>query len=277
MIYLNEISLKKEMVLVNNANKLKKDSTLKEYNNLDLLNELQKKYETETYNIRKGQIEEEFNNEVQKCYIKDYSKETFGEMILMLIKNLLKKHCFSGYTQEWKEDFAIDAIDKILRYMHNFDPSKISERSGKRVKAFAYLTQITTQAFISVINKKNDEKHKSKNYDVISYSSMYSESFVNKLYHNDNQSRFTEPEIKYKEYYVKSLDEIIDILKDYNESNAIKITYPLEIKSIPLDVYAEIERVKPNIDVIIMRDYVPSEDLDTKKSCNSEVLDEDQW
>ena len=277
MIYLNEISLKKEMVLVNNANKLKKDSTLKEYNNLDLLNELQKKYETETYNIRKGQIEEEFNNEVQKCYIKDYSKETFGEMILMLIKNLLKKHCFSGYTQEWKEDFAIDAIDKILRYMHNFDPSKISERSGKRVKAFAYLTQITTQAFISVINKKNDEKHKSKNYDVISYSSMYSESFVNKLYHNDNQSRFTEPEIKYKEYHVKSLDEIIDILKDYNESNAIKITYPLEIKSIPLDVYAEIERVKPNIDVIIMRDYVPSEDLDTKKSCNSEVLDEDQW
>lgn len=277
MIYLNEISLKKEMVLVNNANKLKKDSTLKEYNNLDLLNELQKKYETETYNIRKGQIEEEFNNEVQKCYIKDYSKETFGEMILMLIKNLLKKHCFSGYTQEWKEDFAIDAIDKILRYMHNFDPSKISERSGKRVKAFAYLTQITTQAFISVINKKNDEKHKSKNYDVISYSSMYSESFVNKLYHNDNQSRFTEPEIKYKEYHVKSLDEIIDILKDYNESNAIKITYPLEIKSIPLDVYAEIERVKPNIDVIIMRDYVPSEEPDTKKSCNSEVLDEDQW
>jgi len=231
----------------------------KEYDNRELLNSIIHDYDNETYNVRKGEIEENFTKEVTKTKIRNYTKEVFGEQVLMLIHNLLKKHCFSGYTQEYKEDFAIDAIEKIFKYSHNFDPTKISERSGKRVKAFAYLTQITTQAFISVINKKNDDKRRAKDYDVVSYSSMYDDKFVDKLFQEDNSSKYIEEEIIDAEYFIKDIEEVFDILsKANNKYKNIKITYTEEIKNIPLATYNLIMKAKPEeLNLVLIREYIP--------------------
>ena len=90
----------------------------------------------------------------------DYTRQRFGEMVLLIIDNLMKKPCFSGYTENWSEDFKSNAIYKIFLYIHNFDPNKISKNTGKKVSSFAYLTQITYMAFVEVINKRKAEEKK---------------------------------------------------------------------------------------------------------------------
>lgn len=259
MEYISELELKREIVLINNSAKIDENTLI--YDNRELLDKIQEEYNKETYNIRKSKIDERFIKELEKCYIPNYSKEKFGMMILLMIKNILKKHCFAGYTQEYKEDFSIDAISKIFLYMHNFNPSKISKRTGKKVKAFAYLTQIISQAFISVINKRNDEKRKSKEYETISYSSLYSDSVLNSLLKNkqDNFSKIYEREktiSEYKEIKVNNLDEIIPLIKEYNSSKALRIVYPDEIPSMSIELYNSIIEAKPpELEIIITKEY----------------------
>jgi DNA-directed RNA polymerase specialized sigma24 family protein len=277
MNYLNELRLKKELVLINTSNKMTEED--EEFDNRDVLDSIIQEYDKETYNVRKGELEEKFTKEVTKTKIRNYSKEKFGEQVLMLIHNLLKKHCFSGYTQEYKEDFAIDAIEKIFKYSHNFDPTKISDRSGKRVKAFAYLTQITTQAFISVINKKNDDKNKAKEYDVISYSSLYNNEFVDKLFQEDNYSKFEQEEVLDAEYFIEDIEEVFGILtkaknKEYKN---IKIVYSEEIQNIPMATYNLIMKAKPeDLNLILTKKYIPEI---TEEMCTLEdvAVEAEEW
>lgn len=88
------------------------------------------------------------------------SYERFGEIILLMIKNILKKPQFSGYT--YKDDFYSDAVYKILKYLHNFNHLLISERTGLKVNAFAYISQIIHNSILFIINtkKKAVENHK---------------------------------------------------------------------------------------------------------------------
>lgn len=89
----------------------------------------------------------------------NYSKERFGKMLMLIIKNLAVKPSFSGYTDNWKDEFFGNAIEKVLLYSHNFDEELLSKRTGKKSKAFAYITQICFNAFIAVINdRKRDQK-----------------------------------------------------------------------------------------------------------------------
>ena len=90
------------------------------------------------------------------------SYERFGEIILLMVKKILTKPQFSGYT--YKDDFYSDAIYKILKYLHNFDHLKISERTGQTVNAFAYISQIIHNSIIFIINSKNKEKQKIQEY-----------------------------------------------------------------------------------------------------------------
>lgn len=111
--------------------------------------------------IQSGQtlkdLTEEYPKLIEQGAVLNYSKQEFGKMVLLIINNLMKKHCFSGYTENWTEDFKSNAIYKIFRYIHNFDSERISEVTGKKVSSFAYLTQITYMAFLEVINKRKKE------------------------------------------------------------------------------------------------------------------------
>jgi len=84
-----------------------------------------------------------------------FSHERFGEIILLMIKNILKKPNFSGYT--WKEDFYSDATYRVLKYLHNFNHTKTSEKTGQTVNAFSYISQIIHNSIVYIINTNNQE------------------------------------------------------------------------------------------------------------------------
>ena len=77
-----------------------------------------------------------------------------------MIKKILTKPQFSGYT--YRDDFYSDAIHKILKYLHNFDHTLISDISGTEVNAFAYISQIIHNSVLYIINTKNKELNEIK-------------------------------------------------------------------------------------------------------------------
>lgn len=83
------------------------------------------------------------------------SHERFGEIILLMIKRILTKPQFSGYT--YRDDFYSDAVYKIIKYLHNFNHNLISERTGRPVNAFAYISQYIHNSVLYIIIKKKKE------------------------------------------------------------------------------------------------------------------------
>lgn len=114
-----------------------------------------------------------------------YSKERFGKMLMLIIKNLAVKPSFSGYTDNWKDEFFGNAIEKVLLYSHNFDENLLSKRTGKKSKAFAYITQICFNAFIAIINERKREQKQLK--DMVPYETI------------DGFSPYTNNEVEEKE------------------------------------------------------------------------------
>ena len=98
----------------------------------------------------------------EKTSIDEKSYERFGAIVLLMIKNILRKPQFSGYT--YKDEFYSDAVYKILKYLNNFDHKIISEKSGNPVNAFAYISQIIHNSIIFVINTKKKEQEKIKKH-----------------------------------------------------------------------------------------------------------------
>ena len=77
------------------------------------------------------------------------SYDRFGYIIILMIKNILTKPQFNGYT--YSDDFFSDASYKILRYIENFDHRLISKISGTYVSAFSYISQIIHNSIIFII------------------------------------------------------------------------------------------------------------------------------
>jgi hypothetical protein len=115
-----------------------------------------KKYAVPTKrNVLKAKIKQDIITKSENTSIDEVSYERFGEIILLMVKNILKKPQFSGYT--YKDDFYSDAVYKILKYLHNFDHTMISDRSGQAVNAFAYISQIIHNSILYIINSKKKD------------------------------------------------------------------------------------------------------------------------
>lgn len=145
---------------------------LRVYNRLsnidDHVDDIDAKYKTKV-NKLKRKLKERIIKLSEMVQIDTPSYERFGETIMLMIKNILKKHQFSGYS--YRDDFYSDAIHKILKYLHNFDHTLISQRSGQEVNAFAYISQIIHNSVIFIIKQKNKEQENIK--DVISLEIIY--------------------------------------------------------------------------------------------------------
>lgn len=167
--YVNEEALRAELTLVNlkeEYKKANKPETIEKFNarknarideikeflkqNSDSLGENDKKYFTEEI------------QRLEELTIEKQTKERMGSYVLLITNNLAKKSCFAGYTLNWKDEFFSRAIEHCFKYIHNFDENKVSPRSGKKVKAFAYLTQIIYTAFLDVISKRKKEQERLK-------------------------------------------------------------------------------------------------------------------
>jgi len=84
--------------------------------------------------------------EIVQFKIDGRASENLGRMIMMIAENLSSKGSFSGYT--WKKDMVSEAVLTCLKYIKNFDETKSSN-------AFAYITQICKNSFLTYIKDQN--------------------------------------------------------------------------------------------------------------------------
>lgn len=81
-----------------------------------------------------------------------------GESIVLLARKIGTQSCFSSYS--YLDEMISDGVENVLMYgIHNFDPKKRSDRTGKTINIFAYFTQIITWAFIRRIQKEKKQQY----------------------------------------------------------------------------------------------------------------------
>jgi hypothetical protein len=166
----------------------------------------------------------------------EYSRQKFGEIVILINDNLLKKPCFRNYSENWTEDFKSNAIYKIFKYLNNFDPEKVSKVTGKKISSFAYLTQITYMAFVEVINKRKKDNTDLMD-NMIPLQDLKPEHFSYGKFLRE--STFNPDELKVLEgmsYIVlleedlikESLFELMQALREKHDK--VHVTYPLNYK-----------------------------------------------
>lgn len=186
------------------------------------------------------------------------SYENFGSILVLMIKKILTKHSFSGYS--YKEDFYSDSIHKVLKYGHNFNFALISVRSGQEVSAFAYISQIIHNSIVYIIKQKAKEQENIK--DVISLEIIYGDldlKAVHKKGDMPQQSQIEELEtvkIKVETLEGTSLAQIIENIHADIELNEdlsktkFKVEYPKDYRI----TFEEFDSLRPllkgNIDII---------------------------
>lgn len=122
------------------------------------INEMIKEYKKSNDKSLRDEIIELSEN----TQIDEISHERFGEIIILMIKKILSKPNFSGYS--WRDEFYSDGSYRTLKYIHNFDHKKTSKINNQSVSAFAYISQILHNSIIAIINQKNKETQEIDKY-----------------------------------------------------------------------------------------------------------------
>lgn len=96
----------------------------------------------------------EYNLACEKAQLEGLKKPKLpnyiGECFMKIAEGLARKPNFYGYS--FKSEMQSDAIENVLLYLHNFDPTKSRN-------AFAYFTQIMYFAFLRRIKKEKVEQY----------------------------------------------------------------------------------------------------------------------
>jgi hypothetical protein len=166
-----------------------------------------------------------------------------------MIKNILKKPNFSGYT--YVDDFYSDAVSKIIKYMHNFNYDLISAKTGIQANAFAYISQIIHNSIVYIIIEKKKEQESIKKYI---HTQLSDNSLDYKDYETNNHST-TEDHIKVEHnILIKDIDstlyeELQYVLRDIPKNDIVNVTYPKKYR-ISFDEYDMIKKItKGNINI----------------------------
>lgn len=186
--------------------------------------------------------------------IDNESYERFGQIILLMIKNILKKPQFSGYT--YRDDFYSDAVYKILKYLGNFDHNLISERTGTPVNAFAYISQIIHNSILFIINTKKKENDRLKHQVQMANLEHSLQLKCYELVQNpDQENTIDESNLNIKtidiDYIHNTLiEELEDLLNDSTNFDRVDILYPKEYR-ITFEEYNELKEIlKGNINIM---------------------------
>ena len=230
--YVDEFALRFELTAVNLATAYKKTK------DQDLVEKYNKRKEERIQEIKEVELTQEklenskrefLENELKRLEtltIEKQNKEIMGDYILKITSNLSKKSCFVGYTLNWKDEFYSKAIQHCFQYIHNFDENKISKRSGQKIKAFAYITQIIYTSFLNVITDRKKEQERlrqtismEENINSInnSNSNIYSSTYNNEL------------RINLETLDIAQLQNIRDDLKSYKKLRNELIDYKQEL------------------------------------------------
>lgn len=193
-------------------------------------------------NIVKTHLKEKIVELSEITKTDQHSYERFGEIILLMVKNILKKPQFSGYT--YKDDFYSDAVYKILKYLGNFNHLLISEITGTNVNAFAYISQIIHNSVLFIINKKKKDTNDLRKY--ISLEHFMNDPYqINQDTSQDWYSNVKEPKpetdliietIHLKKIKTSLVDELNKLQKEIDRVNRLDIVYPADYQ-ISFDEY----------------------------------------
>lgn len=208
-------------------------------------------------NSRKRETLQRIKNRIihlsEKTPANEDAYNRFGQIILLMVKHILTMPKFSGYS--YKDDFYSDAVYKILKYLYNFDHTMISEKTGRPVNAFAYISQIIHNSIIYVINTRKKEQNnviEQAKFNVLQESFSKS-GLKNNLYIADTVKE-PEPEKIEKTLYLKNSENIVERIKaevsDASE-NIAKITFMIP-KDVQLNAneYYELESLKKKYKIL---------------------------
>ncbi|CAL9978382.1 late sigma transcription factor [Vibrio phage K469] len=85
------------------------------------------------------------------------------QCIVTIAKNIVKRDCYREYW--YRDDMVDDAAYAVARYVHNFDPTQIGEKSGK-INFFSYITKSIDRAFGNFIDKEDEQDYfKAKSFE----------------------------------------------------------------------------------------------------------------
>lgn len=189
------------------------------------------------------------------------SHEKFGEIVLLMIKNILRKPNFSGYT--WRDDFYSYSTFRVLRYIHNFDHTKLSQRTNLPVNAFSYISQIIHNSIVFIINENNKQQNELEKISDDESRELNLETSQN----GKNKNRITDkiPLIDYFTIFEEDIiDSLYDTLKDFKIYNKTIFYYPKNY----LITYEEFDKLKTleNFNLISLIKQTESPKKETKES-----------
>jgi len=213
-----------------------------------------KKYDAPSKrNKLRAKLKDSIIRDSESTSVDDSSYERFGHIILLMIKNILKKPQFSGYT--YRDDFYSDAVYKILKYLHNFNHKLISERTGQSVNAFAYISQIIHNSILFIINTKKKEnerlKHQVQMANLDHNLQMQYFQFVNDREHVEEEPAISEI-IHLKTIKTSLIDELNSLSETIERVDRLDIYYPHDYK-ISFEEYNGLKEILKG-KVSIMRD-----------------------
>lgn len=221
--YTNEIELKSLLIREKN-NKLNPELSTE---NNDLINDLIKEYTKE----KSPELKTKIIELSEKTKIDDNSHNIFGKIVLLMIKKILTKPNFSGYS--WHDEFYSDACFRVFKYLHNFDHTKVSEINNQEVSAFAYISQIIHNSILFIIGLKNKQTE-FNNSLIREHNDVYDierETLNSSSYESEHQK----PVIEYK---INNISEIFKL--NFDEDYIYNIKYPKKL-IISYDEYYEIK------------------------------------
>jgi hypothetical protein len=275
--YTSELELKSLLIRLNNWKKIKsltpgihKVSVKDERNNNKInryiilhtkINNIQdifeKEYKQKLVTLRK-KLKEVVIDLSEKTPIDKFSYEAFGSILILMIKNILKKPNFSGYS--YKDDFYSDSIHKVLKYSHNFDHKLISDRTGVEVNSFSYISQIIHNSVVYIIKQKAKEQENIK--DVISLEIIYGEIDLRSIHKKSDAVKHSQiEELEQVKIKVESLEytSLLEIIKkihsEVEEDEELKKTqFTIEYPKTYLITFEEYDIIKPflkgNINIV---------------------------
>lgn len=197
-------------------------------------------------NILKGKLKERIVTLSEGTSVDSKSYERFGEIILLMVKNILKKPQFSGYT--YRDDFYSDAVYKILKYLGNFDHTLISDRTGTPVNAFAYISQIIHNSILFIINTKKKEQENIRkqvamehlNHNLQLKGTEYQTfSLYNEKHAAQQENQIVET-IYLKPIKTSLVDEITKLQEEADRVTRLDVYYPKDYR-ISFDEYNELK------------------------------------
>lgn len=94
--------------------------------------------------------------------------EDLCKKFMRMIEGMSHNKSFSRYT--YIDEMKDEALLHIMKYGHNYDPTKINEQTGKPYPPFSYYNRIIWQAFVSIINKEKRQQDIKREYLLKNYT-----------------------------------------------------------------------------------------------------------